>query len=219
MLWLKGINEDLKDYGGFWGLAKESMGAAVEVAKAAIAPFKALAAAIQWYVKYSSQLDSSAIEASATGAGTLAADGLAKGLRAGTDNVKAASKELGKSAMEGITGQLQIQSPSKVFAEYGRRSAEGYSSGLEGSQDRAQESAERFAPSPGAGASAGSGGGGGGSIGTMMVNINLPEGMSHATAQEVAKAVTAPSILGQLTRAMREALVTQGVPTQANPSP
>jgi hypothetical protein len=59
-------------------------------------------------------------------------DGLVEGITAGVGRVIAAVKGLGQSAMATLKSTLGIASPSKVFAEFGSFTAEGFAQGVEG---------------------------------------------------------------------------------------
>lgn len=143
--------------------------------------------------------------------------GITRGAKALWDSVTGLASKI-KGA---FTGALDMHSPSKVFEAYGKQTTEGYSQGVGRGAPTAQRAVEAMAPSapaPRASAMLGGGGGGGGQNIVVHVAIHLPEGMKSGPAQETAKAITAPGILRELTRAIREGLVTQGVPTQAVPA-
>jgi hypothetical protein len=153
--------------------------------------------------------------ADAKAAANSMGDGLADGIRAQKDKVADASRDLAKSANQAFTNAQGIQSPSKVWAGYGRDTGEGYAQGIDDSAPQAQGAADRLAPRAPAG---GVGGGAAPQVNFTMI-VNLPESMSHAKATEVAGAMQTASFLGQLTKALREALVSGGIPTQAQAAP
>ena len=141
-------------------------------------------------------------------------DGLVAGLKRGTGAVVDAVKGIGGKIKDTFKGLLGIASPSRVFAEYGRATGEGYSRGVDESRPRAQDSIEAMAPAAPAGAGSSTTSARTSQAIAVTMHFHL-EGVRPEQAQEVAKAVSAPSILRELTRAIREGLVTQGIPTQA----
>ncbi len=56
-------------------------------------------------------------------------------------------------------------------------------------------------------------------VGPISINVSVPPGTGHDQAHAVAQAVSDPSIMRALTRALRTALITQGIPTQTPVAP
>jgi hypothetical protein len=210
-LGIKSVNDELKHFGfdqGLWGAFKIAIKGLGEVALFALGPVGML-------VDAALELKGLFGAAGAAG-GKSMAEGLIAGLKdpATLASVAQAAAGLGDVANAAIVAKQQIHSPSKVWEEYGRQTGEGYAGGLEDSAPRAQSAADRLSP----GAPGGGGGGGGAQISFNMI-LNLPESMAKENATQLAAAMTSPSILGQITRALREAMVTGGIPTQAAPAP
>lgn len=207
------------------GLEVVAVGVGVSIAAVAAAVgllalgFGAAVKAGEWLIDKFFELDRWAHGVADTmkGAGKAIVDGLIGGIIGGADRAIDAVKNLASKIKGVFTGALDIHSPSKVFAEYGKQTTAGYAQGVQRGSPGAQQAVESMAPSapaPRASAVLGGASGGGQSI-VVHVAINLPEGMKSQPAHETAKAITAPGILRELTRAIREGLVTQGVPTQA----
>ena len=146
--------------------------------------------------------------------GSSIIDGLVSGITSAAGKLGDAVVGLATSIKKGFRSALGISSPSKVFYQDAKEGiGGGAEKGLEAARPDVQSAADRMAPSPGGGgASAGSGGGG---DVTVIVNFMMPESIGTQKAHEIAKAIAEPSILGPLARAIRLALVSQGIPTQA----
>ena len=71
--------------------------------------------------------------------GENAAQGLSEGMRSQADDVEDAGRDLGRSAQEGAEDELDIGSPSKVFARIGRFIVEGLMQGFDANRDRMQD--------------------------------------------------------------------------------
>ncbi|HEX8795451.1 MAG TPA: hypothetical protein VF765_31090 [Polyangiaceae bacterium] len=138
--------------------------------------------------------------------GTGIVDGIVNGLEAGATFMVKSIEGLADKAKDAFKGALGIHSPSKVFAEYGQHTAEGYAEGVEDGAPRAAAAASAMAPSPGGG---GASGGGGGRVINVTINVQGGGG-----GQEVAKQLSEPSFLAQLTKAIEDAVLGAGVPTQ-----
>ncbi len=83
-----------------------------------------------------------------TQAGQLMVAGLAQGMRRNTEAVTAA-RELGRATTQGLRDELEIQSPSQVFAELGRQIPAGVALGIEAGSDKASSAAASVVDVPG----------------------------------------------------------------------
>jgi hypothetical protein len=143
-------------------------------------------------------------------------DGIVSGITGAAGRAVDAVKGLATKIKNAFTGKdgIDAHSPSRFFEKGGRDSSEGYAQGVERAAPRAQDAVQAMVPStPRGGASASMGGGGG--FGPVSVHIHLEGNVSNEKASEIAKQVSAPSVLRELTRAIREGMVTQGFPTQS----
>ncbi len=87
--------------------------------------------------------------------------------------------------MKGILG---IASPSKVMAELGGHTAEGFAQGVDGGSDRSQGALNAAVAPPAAGPSGGGGGGGGGvTINVGGLSLTVGAGASKETAAQIAE--------------------------------
>jgi hypothetical protein len=122
-----------------------------------------------------------------------------------------AGQTLGDRMKSGFKDALGIHSPSRVFAEYGTQTAEGYSRGVDRSAGDAQSSVESMVTTPSRGALAAGGATStttGGPI-SIIVNIEAPTGGTGSPA------MSSPAFLESMTRALVDALRTAGVPVPA----
>lgn len=71
--------------------------------------------------------------------GTALANGLADGIRAGTGQVRAATRALGGDAEDGAAQALEVHSPSRVFARMGRQVPRGFAAGVTAATSTAAE--------------------------------------------------------------------------------
>lgn len=150
--------------------------------------------------------------------GVAVLDGLTFGLSSNAIKLYDTIAGIAGKAKDAFKKILGIASPSKVFADYGRMTVAGYTQGLDRESPKAQESVAAMAPAPPRAGGLGArsvGAAAGGSLPPVVMHFHLPANATPDQAKEVAKAVTAPSILRELTRALREASITQGIPTQA----
>jgi hypothetical protein len=142
-------------------------------------------------------------------AGSNIVDGLIGGITGGVGRVVAAVKGLGQSAMAALTGTLKIGSPSKVFAEYGSFTAQGFAEGVEDGSARADQAvtamvARPSKPSTGAqGAARGAQRSSGGN--TYVFNI---------AGVENAEALKEPSFLAKLAAALEGTVQQAGAPLE-----
>jgi hypothetical protein len=129
--------------------------------------------------------------------GKAIVQGLVKGILGAFSFHNEALFGMGKMIKKAFTDDLQIHSPSRVFAEYGRNTVEGYAQGVERSSSRAESAVSNMVPAP----SASSGGRGG----PISVEVNI-----HGAPTDNAEAMSSPQFLAQLTHAIRDALTMQG---------
>ena len=133
--------------------------------------------------------------------------GITQGLRDGWNALKAAVSGVAESVKDTFKGLLGIHSPSLVFQQYGQQTTEGYARGLDQGTPGIQASTDAMVPQAPPQAA---GRGGGGPI-SVTVQLNVQGGGSGA---DTAKAIQAPDFLASLTRAIEDALIGAGIPTQ-----
>lgn len=80
------------------------------------------------------------------GIGSAAADGMAKGMEAGTPKVAAKAAEMGGAGQQATEKKLGIQSPSRVFAELGKYTSQGFALGIDEGMPDVAKSMARFSP-------------------------------------------------------------------------
>lgn len=115
--------------------------------------------------------------------------------------------ELGDQIKTGFKASLGIHSPSKVFAEFGRQTTEGYAKGVDSGSDNAQGAVTAMVAPPAA-------------RGGAAQSITISLGGIHVTvtgggdAKAIAKAVSeaGDSILAQIVEALGRANASGGVP-------
>lgn len=132
-------------------------------------------------------------------------DGLVGGLSGGLVRVKSAVSNLANEAKSSFKNALGIHSPSRVFAEYGEHTTEGYAQGVESSTDRAQGAVNAMVSTPAQGQVGARSGGG-------AITVNVTINASGGDAKAVAESVSSASILEQITQAVIAALQGGGVP-------
>ena len=158
--------------------------------------------------------------------GRNVAGAFAAGLSDGKPVIQTAAELNADAARLAIADILEIHSPSRVGVRMGAQLSEGVAIGTRsGARDVARASEDvggRAAAGlahdgpeiPAAGAGGGAGGGGSVTIGSIVVRV-----MSKATTPDIAKQVSAPNFVAELTKALEEALKTQGIPTQTTGAP
>lgn len=125
-----------------------------------------------------------------TSIGSSMMSGLAAGITGGSSGVVAAMSKSVADAVKTAKDQLAIKSPSKVFAEIGGYTAEGFSEGIEDGSDATTSAMEEMVSPPEASAG-GAGATGGGSrsitIGDIVVHTSSdnPEGIAAAVRRAV----------------------------------
>jgi hypothetical protein len=90
--------------------------------------------------------------------------GFANGITAGIGQVMAAGAQMATAVTSTVGGMLQVHSPSRVFEQLGRFTAEGMAVGIEGGADAPQLAARDMARGVVAGGASGTGGGARGSV-------------------------------------------------------
>jgi hypothetical protein len=106
-------------------------------------------------------------------------------LRAGDKKGRA----LGEGVRAGARDALQINSPSKVFADLGRMSAAGFAEGIDNDIGSVDAAVEQMFPTP---AAAAGGQAGGGTVINVELHIHVGAGASegdHATASDLAEQI------------------------------
>jgi hypothetical protein len=157
------------------------------------------------------------------GIGKAVPDGVAAGVTAGKDGAVAAIKGMSDEMQEAFANANQIQSPSKVYEKMGKEIPAGEAQGIDKGAPRAQQALDDMSnrrPSEAPGRSASNLAAGAGAqimVGQISINVTVPAGTEKA--EGIAKAIAAPGVMRALTRALREALITQGIPTQAPVTP
>ena len=137
------------------------------------------------------------------GTGTDAAAGLAQGLRDGSSSVSAASASLAQTVTNTAYSELDAHSPSRVFMQLGRFTAEGFAQGIEGHQDRVAGAVGGMMAvnARSLGSDGGTGGGAGAlHIGAIHVTVQAHEG---GDGEETGRAV-GRGILAELTDAIEQ---------------
>lgn len=159
------------------------------------------------------------------GLGKWIVGALVEGLEFLGSTAVAAVVGLGTKIKNAFKSALHIGSPSRDFYDYAVGGiGAGLITGLEASGPKVQRATDEMAPKTPAPRAVESepsapvrGGGGGATVsqGPVIVNFQFPESVGTQKAQEIAKQIAEPSILGPLTKAIRLALVSAGIPTQA----
>lgn len=139
--------------------------------------------------------------------------GITTGISNGVAALKAAVKGLATSAKSTFTEALGIHSPSKAFQAYGKSLPQGAAIGVESESPRLTSAVDAMTPGTPKGGAAGGRAGGGAPI------INLSINVTGGSGAETAKALSEPSFLAALTKAVEDALTGAGIPTQAVPQP
>lgn len=144
-------------------------------------------------------------------------DGLVGGIVGGAEKVVGAVTGLASKMTSAFKGALGIHSPSLVFERDAGQVPAGAARGIQKGAPAVQRAADDMAPRPrssgGAAPTVNVGPGGGG--GPIIINFMIPESAAGGRPADVARAIAEPSILSALTRAVRQGLVSQGIPTQA----
>jgi hypothetical protein len=126
------------------GFAAIQLGSAFQAAwGAAKSAWNAISGAVSGAVDKIAAIDLGAV-------GTALIDGFVNGIKAAGAKVTAAVSELGNLATDGLKNALSIQSPSKVFAELGGYTAEGFAIGVDDGSAEVERSVSEMVSGAGA---------------------------------------------------------------------
>jgi hypothetical protein len=131
-------------------------------------------------------------------------NGFVEGITGAYSRVTSAVQGMSDKVKGAFKSALGIASPSKLFAEYGKYTAEGYAQGVGAGSSKAQDAVTAMVPA------APSGGAGGGRGGGVIVNVTI--NASGKGPQETAAALSDASFLARLTDAIEGALTGAGIP-------
>jgi hypothetical protein len=178
----------------------------------AAVPFIALGAVIYGLTKAINATAAAAMDVGRTfvDVGSAMVDGLIEGLENGIGRVREKVSQLAESVKGAFTGKLKIKSPSKVFAEYGKYTTEGFAQGVDAGSDEAQAAVSSMVGVPSAGSAGGQGGSKGGGITVNVGGITIQAGGGNG--KEIAAAMSSESVLEQITKAILEAVQGGGIP-------
>jgi hypothetical protein len=136
-------------------------------------------------------------------------DGIVDGLKEGTNGVFTAISDLAEGTKKKFKIALGIASPSKAFRQYGQDIDEGAAQGVQ-KNGRAQAAVETMVSVPSSG---GSSSGGASARGGAPLVLHLHfEGLGSGSGSSAAAALSEPSFLAKLTKAVEDALVSAGIP-------
>lgn len=137
--------------------------------------------------------------------------GVATGIKDGESSAAKAAGDLATKVKSTFADDLEIHSPSRVFHEHGMMIAAGAAGGMREGMPRVQSAVEAMVPGgPGGGGYAPRGGGA-----APVINVNID---ASGASPEAAKALSSPSFLSSLTKAIEDAVHGAGVPSQAEPA-
>lgn len=141
-------------------------------------------------------------------AGDNMVEGLVNAIKGGVGSVIAAVTDLGTSAMTAFKNVLGIHSPSKVFAEYGAYTAEGFAQGVDAGADDVQSSLGRMVGKP---AAVNSGSGAKGQTAGNVYQVQV-------TGVKDADEMNSRSFIVKLAEAIEGASITGGAPLDPEPA-
>lgn len=150
------------------------------------------------------------IDWSATGKGII--DGLVKGLKGGAAWLVDTVKGLADKVKNTFKDALGIKSPSKVFAEYGSFTAQGFAQGVDDGSPEAQGAVNgmaSIAPAQSGGSSGGGGGGRGGDIYLGGLHVSITGDGANDSAKLTA---AAESLADQVMDILATRVQSAGVP-------
>ena len=133
------------------------------------------------------------------GVGVEIVKGLAKGILSAQQVSGDAIKNLAIAVKKSFTGELKIESPSKVFEQYGRFTSEGYAHGVERGASRANAAVRGMVEPPALPVSS-----------TTNATTNI-EVHIHGAPTNDAQAMQSPEFLSALTSAIRDAVARRGL--------
>lgn len=154
------------------------------------------------------------LPAKAAGIGADIIAGITKGLLAKWDELTATVGKIAGSVKDVFKNALGIQSPSRVFAEFGRQTTAGYEQGVTAGAGDAQDAVLTMVTGAGSAPSAEGGPAGGGSSSRPAISVTFQIGGS-ADARKAAEIIKDGSVLEALTRAIEIASRGIGIPTQS----
>lgn len=130
-------------------------------------------------------------------------DGLVNALKAGVGRVRDGVVGLAEGAKASFKKSLGIASPSKVFAEYGAYTADGFVEGVEGGSSDANAAVDAMVEPPSDRKSAGARSGG-----TTTVNLTIN---TKSDGAELVAKLTDDGVIDALIRAIEKALASQSL--------
>lgn len=151
------------------------------------------------------------------GTGTQIVRGLIDGFVSGHAELIRRVEAMAHDTKAAFARVLGISSPSKVFEQYGKQTAEGAQRGIERGSPAVERAAAEMAPKPGQSAGAAA------SRATQPtraapvkaeITVNL-----HGVDGQTSKQIVQPNFLQSLTKALTDALVMAGLPVQEDPQP
>lgn len=142
------------------------------------------------------------------GIGLDIVNGLLMGLKFGATNLVKGVKGMADLVKKTFTGEMEIHSPSKVAKGWGANIAQGTAGGIDDESGRVQRATEQMAPAaPSAGGSSA-----GAPRGALTINVPVTiQVAAGAGGAEAAAAVSDPSVLEQLTKAVLDACNQMGM--------
>lgn len=192
----------------FWGLTA-AVGAFAVVAAISAIPLLTVGAVIYYVVDAVKKLAGALDEIDWPATGKAVVDGFLAGLLSAPQALYNGVKQLAEGVKSSFTGALGIHSPSRVFAEYGSDTADGYTSGLQKGSGGANEAVGAMIQMP-APAAAGAGGGGH----NFEININVTTGPG-ANAEQIKSDLTGGNFKASLLKALLEVMRDAGIPSGA----
>lgn len=132
-------------------------------------------------------------------------EGFVSGIVNGYSSVRDALIGMGETAKTALKKTLGIASPSKFARGAAHNTADGYVLGIEDKEGEVGAAMARMGSQPFGTPSRGRAGGA--LAGGAPVEVHVHIHANGGSAQEIVAAVTSPSVIGQLTRAVEDALV------------
>lgn len=200
-----------------------SVAAAVAVVGVAIAalasPFFDLAIAIDDVPKRGAKLIAWFNEIDWKATGLAIVDGLVNGLNDGTSRLINGVKSLAQSAKDTFKKALGIASPSKVFADFGRNTTEGFAIGVDQSSGMADDAVAAMVDTPqlpaGSGKAAAAGGGTSITIAQGAIQITVHGGGKDLTSESLAQKLSDADFIAKLIRGLQDFGAAAGAPVPA----
>lgn len=174
-----------------------------------VGPMVATVLALQWVINKARELYTWFSTTDWTALGTSIADGLVRGIRAGVARVTGAVRGLASSARAALTGALQIQSPSRIFAGLGMQIPAGLEQGITAGAPRVAGAVDRLVEVP---ADVSGAGGAGGAAARSETHISIGDIHVHTAATD-APAIAEEIVEAVLARLLEGLAITTGAPT------